>query len=83
MTRAINKFEAFAQASALDELYGLGFDFRKTREQRIRSITLDEVREVARRRFASPGRVIATVHPPAAAVGASPSNSPQQPPKEQ
>jgi len=64
---------AYAQASALDELYGLGFDFRMTREKRVRAVTLEEVRDVARRYLGGPGRVIASIHPPPA---------PDQPDKE-
>jgi zinc protease len=50
-------------AAALDELFGLGYDFGQTRRERIASISLDEVNATARRYFSQPNYVIATVSP--------------------
>jgi zinc protease len=38
-----------AQLSALNELYGLGYDYDKTFDARIRAVTLEEVIRVARK----------------------------------
>ena len=40
-----------AQQAALDELYGLGYDYRKTFDSRIKAITLKDVVEAAKRHF--------------------------------
>lgn len=52
-----------AYASALDELYGLGFDHREKRLARLEKISLAEVNQIANGYFRSPGYVIATVSP--------------------
>ena len=38
-----------ARQAALDELYGLGYDYDKTFDQRIQAVTLDDVVAVARK----------------------------------
>jgi zinc protease len=43
-----------AGQAALDELYGLGYDWHKGYAERITALTLEEVQEVAKRYFASP-----------------------------
>jgi zinc protease len=55
---------ALAYSSALDELYGLGFDHYKTLKQKISRVTLEQVRNAARKYFDTTSRVIAIVRPP-------------------
>ncbi|MGH8093822.1 MAG: M16 family metallopeptidase [Chthoniobacterales bacterium] len=54
--------DSFGYMSALDELYGLGFDHYKKLEAAIESITVDDVRGVAGKYFRQP-YVLATVRP--------------------
>ncbi|MEI6561777.1 MAG: pitrilysin family protein [Verrucomicrobiota bacterium] len=55
--------DAFAHASALDELYGLGFDEYTRLRARVESVTLDDVRAVARKLFSEAPSVLAVVRP--------------------
>ena len=55
--------DAFAHASALDELYGLGFDEYTRLRARIEAVTLDDVRAVARKLFSEAPSVLAVVRP--------------------
>jgi len=55
--------DAFAHASALDELYGLGFDEYTRLRAHIEAITLEDVRAVARRLFCETPSVLAVVRP--------------------
>ena len=55
--------DAFAHASALDELYGLGFDEYTRLCSRIEAVTLDDVRAVARKLFSEAPSVLAVVRP--------------------
>ena len=55
--------DAFAHACALDELYGLGFDEYTRLRARIEAITLEDVREVARKLFSEAPSVLAVVRP--------------------
>ena len=50
-----------AQQAALDELYGLGYDYHKTFDARIEAVTLDDVVAVARKYFGN--RVLVTSSP--------------------
>jgi zinc protease len=43
--------ESQAQQAALDELYGLGYDYDRTFDERIRAVTLDDVVRVAKKYF--------------------------------
>ncbi len=52
-----------AMAAALDELYGLGFDDHLKAADRIRAVTLDDVRQVARRRLSRAVITISTPRP--------------------
>ncbi len=49
--------------SALDELYGLGFDYYKTLEREVEAVTLEEVKRVATKYFQTQPYVLATVRP--------------------
>jgi len=53
--------EEQAQQAVLNELYGLGFDYDKGFENRIQSVTLDDVKKVAQEYFKN--YVLATVSP--------------------
>jgi zinc protease len=55
----------FAFSCAVDELYGLGFDRHQFRREAVREMTLETVREVARRYFAQQPHVVAVVRPAA------------------
>jgi len=52
-----------AYASSLDELFGLGYFYGRTRRERIAAITLDEVNAIAAKYFSAPNYVLATVSP--------------------
>jgi zinc protease len=52
-----------AYAAALDELFGLGYEYGQTRRERIATIQLDEINAIARKYFSSPNYVLATVSP--------------------
>lgn len=54
-----------ARVSALNELQGLGYDHHLRREREIRGVTLERVREVARRHFAESAPVMVRVMPKA------------------
>jgi zinc protease len=52
-----------AYVSAIDELFGLGYNYGQVRRDRTAAISLDEVNDVARRYFSSPNYVLAVVSP--------------------
>ena len=52
-----------AYAAALDELFGLGYEYGQTRRERIATIELGEVNAIAKKYFSSPNYVLATVSP--------------------
>jgi zinc protease len=54
--------ESFGYMSALDELYGLGFDYHMHLEREIESITTADIQRVAAKYFQEP-YVLATVRP--------------------
>jgi len=56
--------DAFGYHSALDELYGLGFDYYKQLEHDVNAITLEDVKQVAMKYFRDQPYVLATVGPP-------------------
>ncbi len=56
--------ETLAHLTALDELYGLGFDHFKHLEPEVNAVTVEDVKRVARRYFRDQPHVIATVRPP-------------------
>ncbi len=55
--------DAFAFASALDELYGLGFDHYRDLRKEIEGVTLEEIRRVANRYFLEQPAITAIVRP--------------------
>jgi zinc protease len=56
--------DAFGYHCALDELYGLGFDYYKRLEHDVNAVTLDEIKSVAAKYFRDQPYVLATVRPP-------------------
>lgn len=56
---------ARAQSTAINELVGLGYDHSDRREKEIRAVTLEDIREVARRFFHDHAPVEVTVGPAA------------------
>jgi zinc protease len=60
-----------AMATALDELYGLGFDASEKEDALYESVSLEQVREVAGKYLAGEKVVVATVRPPASSSEAS------------
>jgi zinc protease len=62
--------DSFGYQSALDELYGLGFDKYKTLEPEVEAITLDQVRAVAAKYFRDRHYVLALVRPPKSVAAA-------------
>ena len=62
---------ALAMQAALDELYGLGYDFRRTYEKRLRAIAPADVKRVARK-YLSSGYVTTIVEPEKPATASAP-----------
>jgi zinc protease len=62
--------DSFGYQSALDELYGLGYDHYRNLEQEVETITLDQIRAVAAKYFRDRPYVMALVLPPAGASAA-------------
>jgi zinc protease len=56
--------DAFGYHCALDELYGLGFDYYKRLEHDVNAVTLDDIKKVAAKYFRDQPYVLATVQPP-------------------
>src|SRR6267143_50806 len=57
--------DTFAYMSALDEIYGLGFDRYKELEAKVNAVTLADIKRVASKYFAAQPHVLAIVRPPA------------------
>src|SRR5207244_4437786 len=55
--------DAFGYHCALDELYGLGFDYYKQLEHDVNAITLEDIKRVAAKYFRDQPYVLATVRP--------------------
>ena len=55
--------DSLGYMTALDELYGLGFDHYKKLEQEIEAVTLKDVKAVAAKYFGAQPHVLATVRP--------------------
>jgi zinc protease len=56
--------DTFAYMTALDELYGLGFDHYKRLEEDVDAVSLEDVKRVAAKYFRDQPYVLATVRPP-------------------
>jgi zinc protease len=56
--------DAFGYHCALDELYGLGFDYYKQLEHNVNAVTLEDIKKVAAKYFRDQPYVLATVRPP-------------------
>jgi zinc protease len=57
--------DALAYSCALDELYGVGYNYYKSERAQLEAVTLDQARQVARKYFLDKPRVIAIVAPEA------------------
>ena len=62
--------DAFGYHCALDELYGLGFDYYKQLEHSVNAVTLDDIKKVAAKYFRDQPYVLATVRPPEGSAAA-------------
>lgn len=62
--------DSLGYMTALDELYGLGFEHYKSLEREIEGVTLDEVKAVASKYFRAQPYVLATVRPGACSAPA-------------
>jgi zinc protease len=62
--------DAFGYHCALDELYGLGFDYYKQLEQDVNAVTLEDIKQVAAKYFRDQPYVLATVRPPEGSAAA-------------
>ena len=56
--------DALGYHCALDELYGLGFDYYKQLEHDVNAVTLDDIKQAAAKYFRDQPYVLATVRPP-------------------
>ena len=56
--------DSFGFQSALDEIYGLGFDYYKKIDNEVNAVTLEEIKSVAAKYFRDQPYVLATVRPP-------------------
>jgi zinc protease len=56
--------DAFGYHCALDELYGLGFNYYKQLEHAVNAVTLEDTKQVAAKYFRDQPYVLATVRPP-------------------
>src|SRR5438094_699114 len=56
--------DAFGYHCALDELYGLGFDYYKQLEHDVNAVMLEDIKKVAAKYFRDQPYVLATVQPP-------------------
>src|SRR5215472_15282714 len=63
--------DAFGYHCALDELYGLGFDYYKQLEHAVNAVTLDDIKKAAAKYFRDQPYVLATVRPPPASIKAA------------
>ena len=61
---------AFGYHCALDELYGLGFNYYKQLEHDVDAVTLDDIKQVAAKYFRDQPYVLATVRPPEGSAAA-------------
>jgi zinc protease len=75
---ALQSNDSFGYQCALDELYGLGFDYYKKLEHDVEAVTLEDIKLVAAKYFRDQPYVMATVRPSVSAEPAagSPGSSP-------
>jgi zinc protease len=62
--------DAFGYHCALDELYGLGFDYYKQLDHDVNAVTLENIKQVAAKYFRDQPYVLATVRPPEGSAAA-------------
>ena len=62
--------DSFGYQCALDELYGLGFNYYKSLQHNVDAVTLDDIKRVAAKYFRDQPYVLATVRPPEGAAAA-------------
>ena len=62
--------DTFGFQCALDELYGLGFNYHKSLERDIEAVTLEDIKRVASKYFRDQPYVLAIVRPPEKAAAA-------------
>src|ERR1700751_4442215 len=67
---AMQSNDSFGYQCALDELYGLGFDFYKRLDHNVNAVTLEDIKQVAAKYFRDQPYVLATVRPPEKSAGA-------------
>ena len=60
--------DSFGYQSALDELYGLGFNYYKSLQRNVDAVTLDDIKRVVAKYFRDQPYVLATVRPPEGAA---------------
>ena len=60
---AMQSNDSFGYQCALDELYGLGFDYYKKLETEVNAVTLDDTKRVAAKYFRDQPYILATVRP--------------------
>ncbi len=58
-----------AMQAALDELYGLGYDYRERFRERVAKVTLDDVRQIARKYLTIPTVAVVTPAPEKVELG--------------
>jgi zinc protease len=61
--------DVFAYMTALDELYGLGFNHSQELVSKVNEMTLDDIKRVAAKYFAKQHYVLAIVRPPVKPAG--------------
>src|SRR5216110_2453828 len=62
--------DAFGYQCALNELYGLGFDYYKQLEHDVNTVTLEDTKQVSAKYFRDQPYVLATVRPPEGSAAA-------------
>ena len=62
-----------AMQSAIDELYGLGYDYREQFVEGVRAVTLEDVKRVATQYFTEPVITVVTPAPKQLGLGPEPS----------
>jgi zinc protease len=75
---AMQSNDSFGYQCALDELYGLGFDYYKKMERDVDAVSMEEIKQAAAKYFRDQPYVLATVRPPASAEATAgrPTSSP-------